>query len=180
EILQPDKNSLTSTEYSAEVGLIRTYGRGAMAAGLTHGVSTFEGLGRIETVGIDSNGDGTVDNTEFKQVQIPAGSAVRTTLYGSYVFTLTQMSHFAFSLNATRRVGIASREFDFQHEEADVGTTRVTALGAGVGYDLQFGEWGGLRVSYRYTTQDAPGKQLLSDLDYGKNTATLGMFFTTR
>ena len=174
EILQPKENSLTSTAYSGEVGLIRTYGRGALAAGLTHGVSTFEGLGRREFV--DLNGDGTLDT----EVQIPAGSALRTTLYGSYVFTLTQASHFAFSLNATRRVGIASREFDFQNEEQDIGTTRVTALGAGIGYDLQFGEWGGLRVSYRYTVQDAPGKQLLSDLDYGKNTATLGMFFTTR
>jgi len=174
EILKPAENSETSTEYSGEVGLIRTYGRGALSAGLTHGVSTFEGLGRRETV--DTNGDGTLDT----EVQVPAGSAVRTTLYGSYVFTLTRASHFAFSLNATRRSGISNREFDFQNETADIGQTRVTAIGAAIGYDLQFADWGGLRVSYRYTTQDAPGTQLLSDLDYAKQTATLGMFFTTR
>lgn len=174
EILRPKEDSLTSTEYAGEIGLIRTYGRGAIAAGLTHGVSTFEGLGQREIADLD--GDGIPDT----EVQIPAGSALRTTLYGSYVFTLTRVSHFAFSLNATRRVGIASREFDFETETEDIGETRVTTLGAGVGYDLQFAEWGGMRVSYRYTTQNAPGRQLLSDLDYGKNTATLGMFFTTR
>jgi hypothetical protein len=164
----------SSTEYSGEIGLIRTYGRGSISAGLTRGVSTFEGLGRRELV--DTNGDGTAETA----VQIPAGSAVRTTLYASYIFTLTRISHFNFSLNATRRSGIESREFDIQGEQADAGRSRVTAVGAGIGYDLQFASWGGLRASYRYVKQRAPGTQLLSDLDFGRSTAILGFFFTTR
>ena len=55
---------------------------------------------------------------------------------------------------------------------------RITAIGAAVGYDLQFADWGGLRLSYRYTTQ--VGTKVFNDLDYDKQTATLGMFFTTR
>ena len=196
ELLQPENESESSIEYSAEIGVIRTYGRGALSAGITHGVrratpglrapprgprhgvSTFEGLGRVATITDDANQDGTFQDSEITTVELPAGSAVRTTLYGSYVFTLSRVSHFAFSLNATRRSDINGQEFDSQAGNVDVNETDVTALGAAVGYDLQFADWGGIRVSYRYTTQKGTG--LLEDLDYDKNTVTLGMFVTTR
>jgi len=178
QALQVEDDTESSIEYSGEIGVIRTYKRGALSAGITHGVSTFEGLGRVATVAEDANSDGTIEDNEVTQVQLPPGSAVRTTLYGSYVFTLTRVSHFAFSLNLTRRSDINGRQFDTSAGEVDVNETRVTALGAGVGYDLQFADWGGLRFSYRYTVQR--GTELLNDLDYGRQTATLGMFITTR
>ena len=174
DILQVTDRTESSTEYSGEIGAIRTYGRGSLSTGITRGVSTFEGLGRRLVV--DGNGDGTLDTV----VQVPAGSSVRTTLYASYILTLTRVSHFSFSLNATRRVGIEKREFTVPGESSDVGRTSVTAIGAGVGYDLQFASWGGLRASYRYVQQHAPGTQLLSDLDFGRSTAIVGLFFATR
>jgi hypothetical protein len=158
------KNS--STEYSAELGMIRTYGRGSLSAGLTRGVSTFEGLGRRTLV--DTDQDGTTETP----VEIPLGAAVRTTLYGSYVFTLSRVSYLDASINGTRRESV-EREFDGQRAV-------VTALGAGLGYDLQFARWGGLRMSYRYTRQLAPGNQLLSDREFDSQTAFLGLFFSTR
>lgn len=158
----------TTTDLSADVSLTRNDVTGTFITGLTRGISSLAGLGRVMTLdsnhdGIpdDSNGDGTAD-----RVVEPLGSTTRTTLYGSYNYRLGQRSNLTFSANATR-----------SDESQSSGS--LTAFGIGSSYNFRFAPWGGVQAGYTYTEQTSSGEADLQGREFTNNTAMLGLFVST-